>query len=235
MQYGQRGIFYMNELLFLCRTVTHIASLAPSFPSNPCPFQSSKHLAVEQNDTVAWPISTNMRGRGDCADPGMTTTTRSDVHVLFVTLLAVASVSCALLWWMGLLGTGKWANDEDSRVQFLSSGGAGLDRAFAEYPSGAPFAVAFYSESCMHCKQMRAPFLACSREFPSINFIAIPVNIPSNRELAVHYAIEFVPSLVYFPSSAKPDTHVHYSGDPKLKQVRAFLMQQLETSGVLQS
>jgi thiol-disulfide isomerase/thioredoxin len=187
-------------------------------------------MAVGKDDAAACPMPA-LRGRGGRPEPGMSTTTRSEVYILLLALLAVASVSCAMFWWLGLLGSGKWVNAEGSRVQFLSSGNTDLARAFADHPSGAPFAVAFYSESCLHCKQMRSPFLACSREFPNINFIAIPVNIPSNRELAVHYAIEFVPSLVYFPSSAKPDTHVHYSGDPNLKQMREFLTRQIETNG----
>jgi thiol-disulfide isomerase/thioredoxin len=185
---------------------------------------SLRHTGTDKADgSISAPPVRKRAGR---VEPATDSLTRADKLTIALVVLTVVSVAAATFWWLGLLSSGVWTNEGDSRVRILQNGKVELDRAFANHPD-APFAIVFYSESCLHCRQMRAPFLESSRQFQSVHFVAIPVDIPSNRELAVQHAIEFVPSLHFIPSGANPKVHVPYTGDPKLKHLTAFLRKEI--------
>lgn len=139
---------------------------------------------------------------------------------LFNILSVTAVVSVTVLWFMGVLGSGKWDSDPKSPVKFITQRQE-WDTVLRE--SAKPVLLAFYSESCPSCKRMRSPFLdaASDPECASVQFVAINAASAEMSQLADTMNIQHVPSLLYFSTaSAKP---ILYKGAASQSKLVSFV------------
>jgi Thioredoxin len=161
-------------------------------------------------------------------DPGSSgqaqTSFRRDAFIIIGLLIATVVLSSGVLWWVGVLGSGVWENSDGSRVVFVGGDSRALDRFCASMPN-RPLALVFFSETCLHCKQMREPFLASSRILSGLTFVAVETN--SNLAIARAFHLKAVPVLLYLPSSSNTGKFVKFDGPISHETVRQFLDKQL--------
>jgi thiol-disulfide isomerase/thioredoxin len=149
---------------------------------------------------------------------------KRDLLMMVAMLLATGVLTAGVLWWLGALGSGVWKNVDGSRVTFVGGDPFALDKFFATNP-GRSLVIAFYSEHCLHCKQMRQPFLAASRNLPDLTFVAIEAS--GNMAIAKSFHLNTVPALLFLPSSSQPHEFTKFAGSISVDTIRHFLDQQL--------
>lgn len=147
----------------------------------------------------------------------------SEAAAAFAVLIATTMFSVVLIWRIGIFKSGEWINSESSKAHIISGDLDALKREISFMPD-LPLAVAFYSESCLHCKRMRDPFLQCSRDLDTVGFIA--VNAEKSKDIVDWFKIRFVPTIVYIPSGHKLSDFRTYSGAADYSSLSRFLRKQ---------
>lgn len=145
----------------------------------------------------------------------------SDVLVIFGVLASTALLSVLMLWYLGALGSGVWANTSTSEVTFITT-----PEEYESVRLSGHLVAVFYSESCLACKRMRSPFLAASAVVGDATFIAI--DAARMPDLADNFKIQFIPSIFFVPSGAGPP--VVYDGGPYVKEIVRFVEEKLQSA-----
>lgn len=148
------------------------------------------------------------------------TSRKAEVYNAVGVLVLTAVLSIISLWWIGVLESGRWVNSSRSRV-LISSGDFDTFRREINVLSERPLVVAFYSESCLHCKRMRKPFLRCSVEHVDMNFVA--VNAEQSAGVAEVFKIKFVPTVLYIPDRQSLSEYHVYEGGANFHSLSRFL------------
>jgi len=153
---------------------------------------------------------------------------------IIVVILSVAG-SLAMFWYMDMLSSGRWEDKLESRVHYLHGETAFREILFpGERNVSEPGFVAFYSQTCPHCKKMRLPYLQSSNKFTDVKFLAVNISEPDNRDFAIGFGIKSIPSVFFLPSGSAADVgkdikRVKYTGISRLPKLVEFIEEHRES------
>lgn len=140
---------------------------------------------------------------------------------------------------MDFLSSGSWEDKVESRVQFLTDDSALREDLLKLTMPMTSTVIAFYSESCLHCKKMRLPFLKCSNDFADARFVGVNLSgdsqiVKSNLELAKSFGVTHVPTIFFLTVQDNAEgeaavTKVRYQDRPSYSQLQKFIQAQLSS------